>query len=237
MSALKYDYETIPIGYYDKIFCKQKGVQSCWHYLKFFGVKKRIPPETQTLLDVGCGPGTFLGNFMDDSIQAVGFDISSSQISYATNKYGKENLTFIAGEGDLPFSSASFDVITCIELIEHLDNQEIEKLLKECHRVLKPGGKFIITTPNYKSLWIFLEKLLNKLSPVSYEHQHITHFNKKSLKRILEKNNFSVEVKSYLGFAPFLSVISWGLAKCAAKYEKWIENNYGFLLIGSCVKK
>jgi ubiquinone/menaquinone biosynthesis C-methylase UbiE len=234
-----YDYESIPVGYYDKIFDKGKGIQSCWHHLKFLAVKNLVMEhDTKTLLDVGCGPGTFLGNFINSNICAIGFDIASSQIDYATQKHNKENITFVGGGGDvLPFPSSHFDTVTCIELIEHLEKDQIDNLLKECHRVLKPNGRVIVTTPNYKSLWVLLEKIVNTVSPVSYEDQHITHFNKKTLRECLEKNGFTADIRAYIGLAPFLAMLSWRLAKGTAKYEKWIEDHYGFSLIASCVKK
>lgn len=231
-----FDYGSIPAGYYDTVFQKKKGIQATWHYLKFLGVNNRIETTTKTLLDVGCGPGTFLGNFIDHRIQAVGFDVASAQIEYAMQKYQRKNITFVCGKDLLPFETASFDTITCIELIEHLDKTQIDALLKECYRVLTPRGKLILTTPNYKSLWILLEKIVNQLSPLSYEDQHISHFNQTTLRKCLQSNGFHAKVRSYLGVAPFLSVASDRLAKQVFKYEKWVENSYGFLLIAVCEK-
>ncbi|MBU6383990.1 MAG: methyltransferase domain-containing protein [Verrucomicrobia bacterium] len=231
-----FNYDSIPTGYYDAIFHRKKGIQSCWHYLKFLGVSHRIAPTVTTLLDIGCGPGTFLGNFIGPHIQAVGFDIASGQIDYAMQKYGRQNITFICGKDRLPFADSSFDAVTCIELIEHLAKDQIDALLKECYRVLTPKGRLILTTPNYKSLWVVLEKMVNRLSPVSYEDQHISRFNPHILRECLETHGFQANVKSYLGIAPFLALLSNRLATQMFKYEKWIENRYGFLLIADCEK-
>ena len=67
-----------------------------------------------------------------------------------------------------------------IELIEHIDNRDLNHLLKECKRVLNKNGNIYLSTPNYLSLWPILEFFLNKVSPVDYKHEHINKFNKKS---------------------------------------------------------
>ena len=57
----------------------------------------------------------------------------------------------------IPFKSKSFDSISLIEIIEHLTNNEIKLILLEAHRTLKKNGELFITTPNYFSIWPFLE--------------------------------------------------------------------------------
>lgn len=232
-----YNYESIPTGYYDDIFHKKKGVQSCWHFLKFLKVRESISSASKKILDIGCGPGTFLGNFAPESAECIGVDISSNQIEFATKKYGNHRLQFQKTDGLLPYPENHFDTITSIELIEHLNTKEVKTLLQECHRVLKPGGQLVLTTPNYKSFWVILEKLVNRFSPVSYEHQHITHFSKKKLLDYLEKQGFKPKIRSYLGLSPFLAIISWRLALLFSRFEMYLENSYGFLLIAVCTKK
>ena len=51
----------------------------------------------------------------------------------------------VASAYELPFQDKSFDIVVCCEVIEHVQNPE--KLIGEAHRVLKPSGKFILTTP------------------------------------------------------------------------------------------
>ena len=59
-----FDYNAIPVGYYDKVWEKQKGTQSFWHDSKFRFLFKNISEKSYAFqVDIGCGPGTFLGNF------------------------------------------------------------------------------------------------------------------------------------------------------------------------------
>ena len=76
----KYDYGNINIGYYDKIFKKKIGIQSAWHNIKFNYVKDEIK-KTNVHLDIGCGPGTFLGQLKNK--KTYGIDISKKQTIYA----------------------------------------------------------------------------------------------------------------------------------------------------------
>ena len=58
---MTFDYEEIPPGYYDEAFRRGRGAQSKWHHLKFRRVAEEIAGRRR-LLDVGCGPGTFIGH-------------------------------------------------------------------------------------------------------------------------------------------------------------------------------
>jgi predicted SAM-dependent methyltransferase len=55
---------------------------------------------------------------------------------------------FVDLRKDLPFANDSIDAIFCEEAVEHISKSECERLLKECHRILRPEGVLRITTPN-----------------------------------------------------------------------------------------
>jgi SAM-dependent methyltransferase len=232
----KFDYDSIPAGYYDDIYKKFSGVQSSWHYLKFLFINHFIPNENYHL-DFGCGPGTFLGNFRHS--QCIGVDISSEQIDYANKAYSSSHRIFkkIDSSG-LPFEDSTFDSISLIEVVEHLDHETINFVLKECYRCLKKNGTLIISTPNYNSLWPVLEFIVNKLSSLSYLDQHITKFNTASLASLATSHNFKIQQKgSFLLFSPFTAFVSWALSKHIFKLEKSFNNlNIGFLSFCFCEK-
>jgi len=101
-----------------------------------------IPPDVQTILDVGCGNGAFL-NSLPDGYQAIGLDFSREALKYVKTK---------ANCGDivaLPFKSASFDLVTCLEVLEHLSSGVFEKALSELQRVSK---RKIWTFPSLSAL-------------------------------------------------------------------------------------
>src|SRR4051812_6164808 len=93
-AAEPFDYESIPIGYYDKVFRRRRGIQSKWHHLKFERVVRELEGHRR-LLDVGCGPGTMIG-YLGARHDSVGTDLSTRQIEYARTTYGSPGARFYA---------------------------------------------------------------------------------------------------------------------------------------------
>jgi 2-polyprenyl-3-methyl-5-hydroxy-6-metoxy-1,4-benzoquinol methylase len=215
-----YDYEGgIPVGYYDDVFHRRRGAQAKWHDLKFQFVQSKLG-QADRHLDIGCGPGTFLGCFRRSA--AVGIDISHQQIAYAQENYAADDLDFQTMEpGHIPFVDQSFDLVTMIEVIEHLSEPDVNQLFQECARVLKPGGRLLVTTPNYRSFWPALEVVLNVIASVSYEDQHINKYTKSRLAEQFSRLEFEhIKVSTFQLAAPFLAIVSDGVAQRASDLEK-----------------
>ncbi len=100
------------------------------------------------LLDVGCGNGTFLANMKDLGWRVLGVEIDENAAQVARQRYGLEVLPGTLAEAEFP--DQTFDVVTLRHVIEHVFDPVL--LLGECARVLKPGGRLLITTPNVESL-------------------------------------------------------------------------------------
>ena len=232
-----FNYEDIPVGFYDKIYNKKSGIQSKWHHIHYSLVKKIIGKYTKHL-DVGCEGGTFV-NFLDKNKFSYGADISINQIKYAKKKYQtKKHRFFLIKNNKLPFDDNSFDVVTNLQLMEHLSFNDNEKLLNEINRVLKPNGKLIITTPNYFGPWIILEKIVNLLGKVKYDEQHITFFNKKKMINFLNKLGYkSISVTTNMFLSPFFTVFGWSFPNFIQKLEdKLLKHPFKFFLFVICYK-
>ncbi len=96
------------------------------------------------LLDAGCGTGAMLGMFRKDypDRNYTGVDLSGKMIETATKKH-MNGIRFVAGDCEnLPFAAGSFDVVTCSMSFHHYPNPE--KFFMSLHRVLRPGGRFIL---------------------------------------------------------------------------------------------
>jgi SAM-dependent methyltransferase len=227
-----YDYESIDPGYYDRIYRRGSGIQSKWHHLKFERLRRLLRPGAEHL-DIGCGPGTFIGT-LDPTIRSTGVDIASTQVCYATGTYGAAHRRFQRIEaGTLPFAAGSFDAITCVELVEHLSREAGQELCREARRVLRRDGTFVVTTPDYGGLWPLLEKAVNRLGDVSYEEQHVTHYTRERLASLLRDSGYArVEVERFQFLAPFAAGLGWRAADVVARWEPgWLTRRLGFLLL------
>src|SRR5262245_11379044 len=100
------------------------------------------------VLDLACGEGYGSKMMAATASSILGIDIDDQTIQHAKEKYGTENLQFVAGSIlSVPIADDHFfDIIVCFEAIEHIDDHE--KLLNEVKRLLKPDGIFIVSTPN-----------------------------------------------------------------------------------------
>ena len=236
MKKTKYNYNNITYGFYDQIYHKKNGIRSAWHHIKFNFIKSKINKKN-THLDIGCGSGTFV-SILNNKFSA-GIDISSKQIKFANKTYGDKKKIFYSYKKKIPFNKNKFNSISLIELIEHLSNQEIRRLMKEIHKVLKKGGKVYITTPNYLSLWPVLELIVNQISSVSYKHQHINKFHFMNIEKIIDKKKYNIKkCNSFMLFSPFLAFISFKLSINFSKIEQILTKIFpGFLIFLELEKK
>jgi 2-polyprenyl-3-methyl-5-hydroxy-6-metoxy-1,4-benzoquinol methylase len=231
-----FDYESIPAGYYDEVFRRGRGIQSKWHHLKFARVARELDGYRR-VLDVGCGPGTLAGNF-GAGHDWVGTDLSARQIEYARRAYGATGARFYRETpADVPADEGPFDAVTMVELIEHLEPQVVDATITEALARLRPGGKLVITTPNFQSAWPALESAVNRFGDVSYGFQHINKFGPARLVELLESHGLvRPRALQFLFLAPFAAALGWAAADRVAALERRAEERFGLLLVGSAHK-
>ncbi|MDP6775759.1 MAG: methyltransferase domain-containing protein, partial [Candidatus Latescibacteria bacterium] len=101
------------------------------------------------VLDAGCGTGygaKFLAR-VADRVDAV--DVSTEAIAFAQKTYSDDRITWHVGDfRSFDMEAEAYDLVTCFEVIEHLDRSDIDTCLAQIARALKPGGTALISTPN-----------------------------------------------------------------------------------------
>jgi 2-polyprenyl-3-methyl-5-hydroxy-6-metoxy-1,4-benzoquinol methylase len=104
----------------------------------------------KVVLDIACGEGYGSHALAAKAARVVAVDISADTVRLARSRYGSGNLEFICGSCvDIPVpGTAVFDAVVSFETLEHLSTLEQRMFLDEVRRVLKPGGLFIVSTPN-----------------------------------------------------------------------------------------
>jgi 2-polyprenyl-3-methyl-5-hydroxy-6-metoxy-1,4-benzoquinol methylase len=115
------------------------------HLVSF--VRKHFPPDRSArILDIGCGTGALLQVLSDFGYEdIIGVDDSPSQVETATTRFVRrgDGLDFLQRQ-----PTESVDVIVTFDVIEHLTREALLALGHEIHRVLHPGGAWIIHAPN-----------------------------------------------------------------------------------------
>ncbi len=148
-------------------------------------------------LDLGCGLGEFSYKLKNNGIEVYCADGSKDYIK-RLKKAG-----FDAKQADfnkkLPFKDKKFDLVTCLEVIEHVE--KAEDLLGEIKRILKNKGFLLLSTPNYAFLGVRLNMLLGKSIPD--EGYHFRFFTYKTLTDLLKKKGFNILGDNSISFLPF----------------------------------
>lgn len=125
-----------------------------------------------TALDVGCGDG-----YWSEKLKNVGYKTTSIDIGrvYPNVDWDTpyKNTVFTDLNKKLRFRDASFDLVWYSEVIEHLENPP--KTINEIKRVLKPGGRYIITTPN-SFFWLYYFLKLFGFSHKDWQNEGHKHF-------------------------------------------------------------
>jgi ubiquinone/menaquinone biosynthesis C-methylase UbiE len=163
-------------------------------FLRFF------PKDAITILDVGCNTGrggAHLQSF-DPSLQLLGLDCVQERLEVLPQCYSQKVYGLST---EIPLEDQSIDVITAGEFLEHLYPADVDQTLCEFQRVLKVGGRLLLTTPNPHSL-------KNKLQSKSvYGVSHLT-------------QHFPVILRSRLQMHGFSGIKLYGSGK-ASQYFGW----------------
>ncbi len=164
------------------------------HIIKVLKKKKK----EGKVLDIGLGNGYLLGLLHTNSFETYGLDISDANVAKLRERMPDSVSLHVGNINALPFEDNAFDAITASELIEHLNNDDLEKGIAEIYRCLKPGGMAIITTPDKEKL----EDLICYCPKCGFEFHRIGHkqsFSPERLQQLFSKQQFSsVEVRKFL---------------------------------------
>jgi len=184
-------------------------------------IANTLDATSLSLLDIGCGTGIFL-----KLAQQAGFDVTGLELNSTLANKVREKTKAEVIVGD--FMSAGldgrlFDVITLLDLIEHLPNPL--SALKRCHKLLKPGGYIVVYTPNHSSLIVRFADVLYRISagrvanPITeiFDLTHVTFFDLQTLSLALTKTDFSVVKTILLKYDPSRSNLATGISAVTLK--------------------
>jgi SAM-dependent methyltransferase len=147
----------------------------------------RALPQVGDALDLGCGDGRLTAELRAASV--VGADVSAVALARAARRVSQ--VVRVEPDEPLPFGDGSFDLVLCAETLEHV--RDVQLLLSEARRVLRPGGTFAVTTPAHgrlTALRLLVRGWESEFDPLS---PHLRFFTRRSLARLLGELGFEVE--------------------------------------------
>jgi ubiquinone/menaquinone biosynthesis C-methylase UbiE len=142
-------------------------------------------------LDLGCGDGRLTLELRARDI--VGADVSRVALDRARPRVGERDIELVelTPGAVLPFDDGAFELVLMAETIEHV--VDVQSLLSEVRRVLRPGGELAVTTPAHgrrSGLSMLLRGFERSFDPLS---PHIRFFTRGSLSRLLDEMGFDVQ--------------------------------------------
>jgi len=143
------------------------------------------------VLDIGCGAGATMDHLKRFG-RPHGIDLSEIPLRFSRRRGHQRTLRASATE--LPFDSESFDLVTALDVIEHLEDDA--RGLAEIRRVLKPGAPAVIFVPAFQSLW----------GPNDVQSGHKRRYRLDQLRAVVENAGLRVERISYANVAMFIPI-------------------------------
>lgn len=127
------------------------GTFSCltdYEHFPRYALVKELARGKKTL-DFGCGTGYGSRILSEVAAEVTGLDISQDALAWARKKHRRKNLNFVRSETlGSELDPARFELITCFEMIEHVDQETQVQCLASLARMLRPEGLLVMSTPN-----------------------------------------------------------------------------------------
>ena len=159
------------------------------------------PGRPLDILDVGCGTGLLLEHLRERG-RPVGVDFSETALDFC--RLRTDGPLLQADAVRLPVADGSYDAVTAIGVVEHLDDDTGAPA--EWRRVLRPGGALVLLTSSYRWMW----------SGHDVSNHHTRRYRRSEVRRLLERSGFRPEHVSYVNTLLFPGIAAVRLAEKAA---------------------
>ena len=121
-----------------------------------------FPTKVGTILDVGCGTGLYWPVLAQYGEEISGIDSSAAMAREAERLVREKKLchikSYVQNSGQIRFPDGQFDIVLCVDSLHHIPN--LRAAIREFHRVLKPGGRFLAIEPNMFNPLMFLAHVI-----------------------------------------------------------------------------
>lgn len=161
--------------------------------------KTGLLQSPKRILEIGSGRGVMVKKLRDEGHDAVGTEINPEYIEYAKEENGMELVKISTETTKLPFSPESFDIVVSFDVFEHIPDTKGH--LEEVARLLRPGGQYLLATPNKWTNIPF--EILKEKSLTEYKKYHVALHNYWQIQKAFEKQGFQIEFVEVPLVTPF----------------------------------
>jgi SAM-dependent methyltransferase len=171
-----------------------------WRRRRALLLREARPGER--VLDLGCGTGRFVAALGDAGADPVGVELAETALERARRNVPGADLRLVAPDGSLPLGHGEVDLVWCSEVLEHVP--DTVAFLTEVRRVLRQGGRLLVTVPDHGRLKRTLLALARYDAHYDPLGQHVRFYTRRSLTRALRATGF-VDIRlRALGGPPLL---------------------------------
>jgi SAM-dependent methyltransferase len=156
----------------------------------------------ERVLDLGCGAGRFVAALRDAGARPVGVELAGAALERARRNVPGADLRLVAPDGSLPLDHGEIDVAWCSEVLEHVP--DTVAFLSELRRVLRRGGRLLVTVPDHGRVKRTLLALAHYDAHYDPLGQHVRFYTRRSLTRALHATGFADVDLRPLGGPPLL---------------------------------
>lgn len=181
IAAADYDYRA-----HDSVI----PLQRFWQRRRYRHIVELIDGQGP-VLDVGSGSSHIIGALPAGS---VAVDVLMNKLRFA-RRFPAARVR--ASGFALPFADEQFPCVLCSQVIEHVPM--VPSMIDELCRVLAPGGRLVLGTPDYDRWeWVWTEKLYGLAAPGGYADEHISHYTRKGLLEDFARRGYAHEATRYI---------------------------------------
>jgi SAM-dependent methyltransferase len=152
----------------------------------------------ERVLDLGCGAGRFTGALREAGAEAIGVEVAEAALERARENVPGGDFRLVGPDGVLPLGHGEVDLVWCSEVLEHV--ADTAGLLLEARRVLRRGGRLLLTVPYHaraQAAVLALTRFEAHFDPLG---QHLRFYTRRSLSGALEARGFpGAEVRAVGG--------------------------------------
>lgn len=192
-------------------------------------VERILPEGKGRALDIGCNDGTTTALLAAKGYSPVGIDLDPDVVDRARRAH--PGIVFEVGTAnDLP-GDDRFELVTCLEVIEHLTPAQQEQMLTSIRTHLAPTGEMVISTPGRYSLFSIIDRSVRRIRGMGmydwWDATHRTVLSWRGLRRALHRHGFEVQTLVGFHYLPTKVVPPFSIARPPL-------NRAGFDLIVRC---